>query len=104
MRPEITSAAGGTLIRMVRILMHGKRLAEESSLERHRQTWRLAKAELMAALGANPVTIVATCAVSGVGRMVARTAFSVDGRTLRWRSAADDDALRSIAGSSGLLE
>lgn len=55
-------------------MMHAQRPGDESWLERHRRTWRAAKAELPAAWGADPVTVVVVCTVSGARRMAARPA------------------------------
>lgn len=83
-RPETTSIAGWIWIRMARSMMHLTRPIDESWLEWHRRMWRALNAEVTAAQGADPTTIVVTCVASGVGRMVARP---VVGRTWLWRAA-----------------
>lgn len=66
-------------------------------MDRHRRIWLATKAKLTAALGADLVTTVVTRAVSAVSWMLARPAYSVVGRAVRWRSAADIGALRYVA-------
>lgn len=83
---------------MVRLVMHVTRPAGESGLEWHRRSWRAAMAAPVSAWGADPVTTVVTCVVSGVRRMVPRPTCSMAGRVLRWRSAADAASMRTLAG------
>lgn len=89
--------------------IHGKRPAEERSFEWHRHMWDATNAEFIAAWGADPVATVVMCAMSGVGRMVARCASSVlgsAGRLGRWNTphemgASEDQRRRfRLAGRS----
>lgn len=104
LRPETTSIVVGSLVRMARIMMHGKCTVEESWLDWHRRTWRAAKAELTVAWGADANTSLVTCVVGGVSGMAARPGCSVVGGALWWRSAADVSAAHDRGRQTRWLE
>lgn len=83
------SKAMAQVTRMTPIMLHARRPAEESWIKWHRRTWLQARPMLTKTWGEDPVPTVIACAVGAV---------AVVGRTLRWRSAADVSAMRTIAG------
>lgn len=97
LRTETVNIAVGAVIRMSRLMMHARRRAEESRVSRHRRAWRESRMELTKAWGSDPAIVVGASAVGVVARLAARPACSVVSNALRWRSAANVDALRAIA-------
>lgn len=55
-----------------------------------------ARAKLTTCWGTTPVAVIATCALAAIRRLARRPACSVVGRSLRWRSAADMEAVAVI--------
>lgn len=82
-------AALSAIVRMVRIMLYDVRPSTETCVEWHGRSWRQAKAQLLEAWRDHPAVLLAARAVGGVLRCDARTASSVMGRTLRWRSSVD---------------
>lgn len=82
------------------VLLHEFRPATEGWFERHIRMWRHTSEQLTAVWGCRLAVVMAACAVSGVRRLSGRPACSVMGRVQRWRSAADQAALRHMAGGA----
>lgn len=96
-RPEVISTEVATVTRMTYLMMHVRRLVEESRVEQQRRGWREAQSTLIEALDChNPALIAGAHAVGAVVELASRHARSVVERFIRWRSGADDDALRTI--------
>lgn len=84
----------------MRLMMHAVKLPEEAWLDWHVQTLRRAKSQLEQVWGAPPATIILASAAAAVKCLASRPAYSIVGRTLRWKSSADVEALRETVGSA----
>lgn len=93
--------AEGTSYRMARAAFRIFRPQDEPWLDWHGAHMAPSHGSTQAAWGCQPAALVAARAVSGVHRCVTRSACSPVGDILRWRSAANVEALRTMGGGLG---
>lgn len=98
MRLEVPHGAKSTVVRLARVIRRYFRHPEDFWLDWGKKEFACGERPAHEDLGSNPAKMIAARAAAGVGRLVGRSADSVIGRVISWRSAEDVAAMKEVGG------